>query len=186
MEKGYLSIVLHAHLPFVRHPEYEEFLEEDWLYEAISETYIPLINVFDSLVQDGVDFRITMSLTPTLIAMLTDPLLQERYLRHIGKLIELSEKEVERTRWQPQFFELARMYRERFNNCKYVFDTKYGRNLVAAFKKFQDLGKLEIITCSATHGFLPLMELNPNAVRAQIAIAVRNYEEHLGRPPKGI
>ncbi len=186
MEKGYLTIVLHAHLPFVRHPEYNDFLEEDWLFEAISETYIPLINVFDSLVADGVDFRITMSLTPTLIAMLTDPFLQERYLRHIARLIELSEKEVDRTRWQPQFHELARMYRERFNNCKYVFETKYGGNLVRAFKKFQDMGKLEIITCAATHGFLPLMELNPNAVRAQIAIAAQNYEKHLGRPPRGI
>src|SRR5512135_832094 len=79
METGYLALVLHTHLPFVRHPEYDQFLEEDWLFEAITETYIPLINVFDGLVRDGVDFRITMSLTPTLIGMLTDPLLQERY-----------------------------------------------------------------------------------------------------------
>jgi predicted glycosyl hydrolase (DUF1957 family) len=98
MEKGYLALVLHSHLPYVRHPEHDQFLEEDWLYEAITETYIPLINVFDGLVSDGIDFRITMSLTPTLISMLTDPLLQHRYLRHIGKLIELAENEIERTR----------------------------------------------------------------------------------------
>ena len=36
MSRGALSIVLHAHLPYVRHPEYPEFLEEDWLYEAIT------------------------------------------------------------------------------------------------------------------------------------------------------
>ena len=186
MEKGYLALVLHAHLPFVRHPEHEDFLEEDWLYEAITETYIPLINVFDGLVGDGVDFRITMSLTPTLIAMLTDPLLQGRYIRHIDKLVELSEKEVERTRWQPEFHELAKMYRERFNNARFVFDRKYGRNLITAFKKFQDMGKLEVITCAATHGFLPLMEMYPEAVRAQIAAAVMDYEKHLGRKPRGI
>ena len=186
MEKGYLSIVLHAHLPFVRHPEHDDFLEEDWLYEAITETYIPLLNAFDSLVRDGVYFRLTMSMTPTLIGMLTDPLLQDRYLRHIGKLIELSEKEVERTRWQPEFHTLARMYRERFNNARYVFLNKYNKNLVDAFKKFQDSGHLEIITCAATHGFMPLMELNPQAVRAQIGIAVQNYEKHLGRRPNGI
>ena len=95
MEKGYLALVLHSHLPYVRHPEYDRFLEEDWLYEAITETYIPLINVFDGLLNDGVDFRITMSLTPTLISMLTDPLLQQRYVRHINKLIELAGKEIE-------------------------------------------------------------------------------------------
>ena len=68
MSQGYLSMILHAHLPFVRHPEYEDFLEEDWLYEAITETYIPLINMMDGLLDDGVDFRLTMSLTPPLRA----------------------------------------------------------------------------------------------------------------------
>ena len=89
MHKGYLCLVLHAHLPFVRHPEEENFLEENWLYEAITETYIPFIQVFEKLIEDHVDFRITMSLTPTLVSMLQDELLQNRYIRHIDKLIEL-------------------------------------------------------------------------------------------------
>jgi len=59
MRKGYLALVLHAHLPFVRHPEYPEFLEEDWLFEAITETYVPLWQVFEGLVRDGVPFRLT-------------------------------------------------------------------------------------------------------------------------------
>jgi len=126
-----------------------------------------------------------MSLTPTLIAMLTDPLLQHRYVRHITKLIELAEKEIVRTKDQPEFNPIAHMYRDIFRNARYVFEEKYGRNLVTAFKKFQDLGKLEIITCGATHGFLPLM-LNPNAVRAQIQVAVEQHTKHLGRPPRGI
>src|SRR5206468_2080445 len=93
MPLGYLCLVLHAHLPFVRHPEYDDFLEEDWLYEAITETYIPLLDVFDSLERDGADWRVTMSITPTLAAMLSDPLLQYRYVRHIDNLIALSCKE---------------------------------------------------------------------------------------------
>ena len=80
MHKGYLSIVLHGHLPYVRHPEHEDFLEEDWFYEAITETYLPLLKVFEGLVNDGVDFRLTMSITPTLASMFIDPLLQERYI----------------------------------------------------------------------------------------------------------
>ena len=66
MAKGYLCLVLHAHLPYVRHPEHENFLEERWLYEAITETYIPLIQVFDRLLEDNVQFRLTMTLSPTL------------------------------------------------------------------------------------------------------------------------
>ncbi|MEW6534472.1 MAG: 1,4-alpha-glucan branching protein domain-containing protein [Candidatus Auribacterota bacterium] len=186
MEKGYLCLVLHAHLPFVRHPEHEFFLEEDWLYEAITETYIPMIRVFDGLIQDKVDFRITMTLTPSLISMLVDPLLQNRYLHHINKLIELASKEVERTRWEPKFNHLALMYKDLFMNARHIFEDVYNKNLVTAFKKFQDLGKLEIITCGATHGFLPLMEINPQAVRAQIKVAVDLHKKELGRQPNGI
>src|SRR5207248_3578741 len=57
MPQGYLCLVLHAHLPFVRHPEYDDFLEEDWLYEAITETYIPLLEVMEGLERDGADWR---------------------------------------------------------------------------------------------------------------------------------
>lgn len=186
MPKGNLCLVLHAHLPYVRHPEHEYFLEEDWLFEAITETYIPLLNVFEGLVRDRVPFKITMSLTPPLLAMLVDPLLQSRYLRHLNKLIELAGKEIDRTRWQSQFNELALMYHFKLNQARDIFANQYKNNLVQGFKKFQDLGVLEVITCAATHGFLPLMTVNRNAARAQIQFAVEQYQQHLGRPPRGI
>ena len=184
--KGYLSLVLHAHLPFVRHPEYDNFLEEDWLYEAITETYIPLINMMDGMIDDGVDFRLTMSMTPPLCSMLLDPLLQDRYLRELNKLIELAHKEIERTRFDAHFHELAWFYKNMLENCRHVFADKYQKNLITAFKKFQDAGKLEIITCGATHGYLPLMTDYPEAVRAQIMIARDHYRECFGRDPRGI
>lgn len=186
MEKGYLSLILHAHLPFVRHPEYHEFLEEDWLFEAITETYIPLIDVFDKLIDEGINFRITMSLTPPLISMLTDELLQSRYIRYLEKRIQLTGKEIERTKHQPEFNRLAQMYYKHFSNARYVFAEKYHRNIIHAFKKFQDMGKLEVITCGATHGYLPLMNNNVNAMRAQINVAAAHYEKHFGRKPRGI
>ena len=184
--KGYLALVLHAHLPFVRHPEYDDFLEEDWLYEAITETYLPLLDIYEGLVRDGIDFRITMSITPPLANMLADHLLQDRYLRHINSLIELAEKEIDRTRWMPEYNQTAVMYREKFERCRHLFEDIYHKNILSGFKKFQDLGKLEIITCGATHGFIPLMETYPNAIRAQVQIAVQDYENHFGRPPRGI
>src|SRR5204862_2323550 len=97
--KGYLSLVLHAHLPFVRHPEHERFLEENWLFEAITETYIPLIQIMDGWVGLGMDFRLTLSLSPTLCTMLLDPMLQDRYVKHLERLIELAERETHRTHW---------------------------------------------------------------------------------------
>ena len=76
MARGYLSLVLHAHLPYVRHPEHPEFFEERWLFEAITECYLPLIRMFDRLIDDGAKFRVALSLSPTLVAMLQDELLQ--------------------------------------------------------------------------------------------------------------
>jgi len=185
MHKGYLCLVLHGHLPYVRHPEHEDFLEEDWLYEGITETYVPLISVFEKLLEDKVDFRMTMSLSPTLISMLSDPLLQERYSRHLSKLIELAHREIERTTWQSRFQNLAIMYLNNFCKVREIFE-KYNRNLVNAFKNFQDLGKIEIVTCGATHGYFPLMDVSRESVRAQVKVAVSHYESVFGRRPKGI
>ncbi len=186
MPTGYLSLVLHAHLPFVRHPEYPDFLEEDWLYEAISETYIPLLLAFQHLRDEGVKFRLTMSMTPPLCEMLTDSLLQQRYVHHLDKLCELSEKEVERTKEEaPDFHSAALMYLRHFRQCREVFENVYQRNIVRGFRELQDQGYLEIITCCATHGYLPLMS-NEAAKRAQIQIARANYIKHFGRPPRGI
>ena len=68
-DQGFVALVLHAHLPFVRHPEHDEFLEEDWLFEAITETYLPLYQGMEGMAMDGVPFRLTLSMSPPLVAM---------------------------------------------------------------------------------------------------------------------
>jgi len=186
LEIGYFTLVLHSHLPFVRHPEHEYFLEEDWLFEAITETYIPLIEVFENLEKDKIDFRITLSLTPTLLAMLDDELLQYRYVRHLDNLIELTEKELKRNQDSQELMRLSQMYKDHFIKCKYFFTEKYALNLIKAFKYFQDKGFIEIITCGATHGFFPLIEINKNAVHAQVKVACDDYKRFFDRNPNGI
>lgn len=94
--KGSWCLQLHAHLPYVRYPEYPDFLEEDWLYEAISEIYLPLLSIFEKLTDDEVDFRLTMTLTPPLCNMLSDSLVQEHYYNRLNKHIELATKELDR------------------------------------------------------------------------------------------
>jgi len=184
--KGYLCLVLHAHLPYVRHPEYADCLEENWFFEAMTETYLPLIDVFEGLIRDGVDFRITMSVTPPLASMFLDPLLRRRYLRHLEQLIELAHLEVERTRFLPEFHDTAQMYVRHFEHCREVFVNRHKTNLIAAFRALEEAGKLEIITCGATHGFLPLLQVQPKIVRGQVAVATRFHEETFGRPARGI
>ena len=182
---GYLALVLHAHLPFVRHPEHEFSLEETWLYEAITETYARLFMAFERLLADDVDFRVTLSLTPTLASMLADPLLQSRYLRRLDRSIELARREATRTRNQPQFHVLAAMYERLLVQVRHAFVDWYDCNLVNAFRRFQDLGKVEVIASAATHGYLPLLSINESAVQAQVRIGVEVYTELFGRAPGG-
>lgn len=187
MPVGYWCPVLHAHLPYVRHPEYPEFLEEDWFFEALTETYVPLVIVLDGLVADGVDYRLTVTLSPTLLSMMSDDLLIARYHRYLDRLVDLSEREIERTeREDRRFTELARAYHHDFIRIRHVFRETYGSDLIRAFKAHRDTGRLEIITCAATHGFLPLMDAVPEAVRAQIQVAVAHYRKLLERDPVGI
>jgi 1,4-alpha-glucan branching enzyme len=184
--QGYLALVLHAHLPYVRHPEHEHFLEEDWLYEAITETYLPLLMMLDRLADEGVPCRLTLTLTPTLVSSLQDPLLVARYARRLDSLCELGEREMERTANDATFRPLAAYYRDRFFAARVAFHDRYHRDLVGAFRRLQDAGLIEIITCGATHGFLPLMQLHPEAVRAQISVAADHYRRSFGRDPVGI
>ena len=186
MPLGYFSLVLHAHLPFVRHPEYPEFLEEDWLYEAITEVYLPLIFIFQNLHEAGARPRLAINVSPPLCEMLADELLQTRYTRHLENLIELANKEVHRTRNEAAEFEdVAKMYADNLASALSLWNDRYHRNLVSAFRELQDEGVLEIITCGATHGFLPLISTEESR-RAQIEIAVANYKKHFGRRPRGI
>ncbi|MBT9316958.1 glycoside hydrolase family 57 protein [Leptothoe spongobia] len=185
MSLGYLALVLHAHLPFVRHPESDFVLEEEWLFEAITETYIPLLTMFDGLKRDGVDFKMTMSMTPPLVSMLKDPLLQERYDEHLTNLEELTEREIERNEHNGHVKYLAEYYANEFNHTRQVWEDHKG-DLVSAFKQYVDSNNLDIITCGATHGYLPLMKMYPEAVWAQLKVAVESHEENFGRPPSGI
>ncbi|MBI2929954.1 MAG: DUF1957 domain-containing protein [Verrucomicrobia bacterium] len=183
--QGYLALVLHAHLPFVRHPEHEKFLEEAWLFEAITECYLPLVQVMDGWLRDRMPTRLTLTLTPPLCAMLLDPLLQDRYTRHLDGLIELAEKEIHRTHWDRTFRELAWMYHHRLTTVRETYFA-YGRNVVGAFRKFQEQGRLEIITCAATHALLPLLASHPPSIRAQILVARDHYQSCFGCDPRGI
>lgn len=185
MPQGYLSLVLHAHLPYVRHPEQSDYLEEDWFYEAVVETYLPLLDVWRRLAADGVPYRMTVSLSPTLLAMFRDPLLMGRCERRLERLIELAGREVERTRWQPEFNQMAHLYHQRFARAHHLYTEELHRDMIGGFRGLQDHGRLEIITCPATHGYFPLM-IHPEAARAQLQVAVDQHQKLLGRPPRGI
>src|SRR5438045_129624 len=183
---GQLALILHAHLPFVRHPEQDHFLEEDWFFEAITETYIPLLQMMERLVNDHVPFKLTMSITPTLAAMLKDDLLQKRYLEHVNLLIDLVARERKRNRDNPRLKELADFYWNLFKQTRRFFVEEWKRDLLGAFRNLRDTGSLEIVASAATHGLLSLLQQQSSkTARAQVLIGRDVYVDLVGGQPSG-
>src|SRR6266699_2576497 len=183
---GHFALILHAHLPFVRHPEHEHFVEEEWLFEVITETYIPLLRMMQRLVDDLVPFKLTMSITPTLCAMLQDQLLRERYVRHLDLLIDLAARERKRNRKHPQLRELGEFYIGLFSETRRLFVDEWNCDLLSVVRELRQMGELEIIASAATHGLLPvLQQQSPRAARAQVLIGRDVYVEVFGEEAAG-
>ncbi|MBU0484953.1 MAG: DUF1957 domain-containing protein [Proteobacteria bacterium] len=185
MTKGFLAVVLHAHLPFVRHPEHEDSLEERWFYDAITQCYLPLLFMMEELTAEGIDFRFTLSITPTLGSMLSDSLLLSRYCRRLDSLIELGEQEITRTVSTPELQKLARLYRDSLLRARTAFVERYHGDLLAEFFSWQEKKKIEIIAGCATHGYLPLLAVDRAAVYSQIKTGIDWYRQVSHRQPTG-
>ncbi len=184
--KGYFTFVLHSHLPYViNHGEWPHGM--DWLYEAAAETYIPLLNEFYALVQEGISPKITIGITPILAEQLASEKFKHGLLGYFNQKIEAAvDNRQEFVKLKKKHLEALAVYWE--NNYRKVrndFEQTYGGNILKAFKELQDGGHVEIITCAATHGYLPLLG-NDEAIDAQVRVGKETYRRHFGRDPKGI
>ncbi|GHV63452.1 glycoside hydrolase [Spirochaetia bacterium] len=185
-----ISVVLEAHLPFIRHcdpkgldPSPSD--EEIWFFEALSETYIPLLQVMDRLDGDHIPFRLGISLSPILCHLLEDELLLQKYLEYTDKQIKFGKNELERTLGEGEKQKLARMYYDRAVDRRIAFTERYGGRILSIFDHYQRKGKLEILAAAATHAFLPFYTSFPEAVQAQIEVGIASYRNHFGKNPQG-
>lgn len=184
MGKGHLAIILHAHLPYVRHPEYQSFLEERWFFEVMTETYIPLIKVLTKIAEEKIPCGLTFSLSPTLLCMMNDPILMHRYRLHLEKLIELSEKELQRHSHHGHLHWLASTYKDFFCDIINIFDS-WGAKPARAFLWLHKMKVLQLVTTSATHAILPLLASEPKALKAQIRFGIDAFRNVFGFDPQG-
>jgi len=171
--KGSILFLLHAHLPYVNHPEHADFLEENWFFEGVVETYVPLISMLDRLVRDGIRPGIAISISPTLGAMLENEQLENKLQRYVDMRLELLEKEAARVENEPLLSKTVRMYSRLYAQAAETIH-KYSGDLITPLKQLQHSGHIEIITTAATHGVLPTLA-HPEALRAQIAAAADDY-----------
>ncbi|MFN9635877.1 MAG: DUF1957 domain-containing protein, partial [Synechococcaceae cyanobacterium] len=179
MAAGDLALVLHAHLPYVRSGK-PGSLEEDWYFQALQECYLPLVQVLEAAAADPTaQPRLTLGLSPTLLALLSDTELNRRFLPWLEQRRELLAEA------DPHFAEAAadlegqlQAAADQFRAC--------GGNLLPRFRALQQAGVLDLISCAATHGYLPLLRDTPEAVHAQLVTAIRQHQRLLGERPLGI
>lgn len=183
-----ISIVLNAHLPFISavgSPPGTPAPEEPRLFEALSETYIPLLRVFDRLDADHIPFRMAIALSPTLCHMLSDPALIRRYLAYVDRQIEFGAGECERTSRDSETGPLARMFYDQMVDKRILFTERYEGNILKTLDYFQRKGRLELLTTAATYAFLPFYTSCPEAVQAQLEAALASHRKIFGANPQG-
>ena len=181
-----ISVVLNAHLPFVR-----EYSKEDWGYikgeevryfEYVSETLLPLLETLHRLETDHVHFRLGLAISPVLFHMLGDEHLQTKYITYVDKQIELGQREIERTANNSQLNKLAKIYYDKIVDRRITFTERYEKNLLKAFDYYRRKGKVEILGSCATHAFLPFLGHNQESLQAQMETPIAGYRRHFGSP----
>ena len=183
---GAFTFVLHSHLPYARQAGMWPHGEE-WVHEAIAETYVPLLNALYDLLEEGVDFRITVSVTPILAEQLADPLIVEHFLTYAEERAAWAAADISRFEdaGDSQLKELAIHFHHWYSRILTSFRDRYDRDILGALKRLQEAGVVEISTSAATHGYLPLLSRD-SSIFGQIQTGVAAYRRHFGKDPKAI
>jgi 1,4-alpha-glucan branching enzyme len=186
MPEGYVVLVLHAHLPYVlSHGKWPH--GSDWLCEAASETYIPLLNLLGSLSFARRFARFTVGITPVLCEMLASPLFKSELQGYLGEKIRAGGRDRQsfEDRGEDEMAALAAQWQSFYESRLTDFRDVYKEDLLAPFRQFQDEGQIEIIVSAATHAYLPLLGLD-SSINAQIGQGVATYRKHFSREPAGM
>ena len=189
MTLGSFVFMLHSHLPYYRMAGMWPFGEEN-LYECMSETYVPLLNAISELYEEeGIKAKLTVGITPILAEQLNDHHLQEGFVEYLDTRIAAVAKDLDRypdpkVEHSQHLKYLAKYYFDWFNHIKDCFVNKYNKDLISAFKKYQDLGCIEITTSGATHGFSPLLATDSN-LNAQFKVGSDTTKRLFGKKAKG-
>ncbi|MFO8019208.1 MAG: glycoside hydrolase family 57 protein [Promethearchaeia archaeon] len=181
---GYFGLVLHGHIPWCKRSGTWPAGEE-WLFEAMNETYIPMLNILRQLKEEGIKTAITINITPILAEQLADDYMKLRFEEYMNDLIDRAEGDIQRFHSHPQKKSLAKFYKKRFERVLDTFYHNYYRDILGTFKWLEEEGMVELITCAATHGLLPLFKYD-SGIFSQIQTAIDTHKKHFGREPSGI
>ncbi len=186
MHSGNFVLILHTHLPWVlNHGTWPH--GEDWLTEAVAECYIPLLNVFNSLLNEGIPPKVTLDISPVLCEQMEHPDFADKFIKYCEDKIKAAKEDeinFKKWGWNPHHVYLAGWWAHWYESRKNDFIEKYNSSIIKSLKKLQDEGAIEIMTCGATHGYSPLLGFD-KSINLQYKLAVENYRKHFGKDPKG-
>lgn len=191
---GRLVLHVHAHAPFwplgsttstnrvlgspgFPHPQ---------LYAQWMESLVPIVSLCRELDREGVDFKLSFDVSPTLVAMLRSVRYQEEFLAFVEARVALAQVELDRAaRHDPMSLPVLELQARRLRSTLSLLHAE-GPDLTRLLRELQEQGTVELLTAPATHSFLPHFARNPAAVRAQVAAAVQDHEAVFGRIPLGM
>jgi len=180
---GAFALVLHSHLPYVLA---HDRLEEEWLLEAVMESYLPLLQAFMHLCLRDISPKVTIGLTPVLLEQLTDPRFAARFFAYLEQKTQTAreDRRLFTSRNERHLARLAGLWETFYRRTGAFFVNDLGRDIVGALRRLQDQNHIEVIASAATHAYLPLLGLD-TSVRAQIGLGTATYQRHFRRSPRG-
>jgi 1,4-alpha-glucan branching enzyme len=171
-----LAFVLHAHLPWVLgHGTWPH--GEDWLAEAVTHCYLPLIGALERLGDRGGRHLLTLSISPVLAAQLADARTRPLVAGYLAHRLEAA-------RSIASSHPLGSWWLRTYEHLAADWERRDG-DLVGAAAQLGRRGVVELATCAATHGYLPLLHRQEH-VALQVAAAAANHERWFGARPAGM
>ncbi len=185
MASKFFSLVLHSHIPYVlAHGNWPHGV--DWLHEAAAESYLPLLDVFYRLKDEGFAPNVNISFTPVLMEQLKSRSFASGFKNYLQMKIDIArqdrayfEKTGNRTLLSLTFY-----WESWYQKVCDAFTNTWKEDILGGFRKLQDEGLIEVLTSAATHAYFPLLSRD-ESLRRQVRQGKSVYRQHFGRDPQG-
>jgi 1,4-alpha-glucan branching enzyme len=182
MPVGSLCIVIQLHVPYVRRAGMWPYGEYQ-LYEAMADSFIPLLDAIAGLHAEGLGPRFTVALSPLLADQLTDLLLRTGFEEYV--LLRIRQADEDAASGDADLVASAKRQKERDLALLESWVTRHQRDIVRSIRHLEREGAIEAIGMPATAAILPMLP-RVSAKRAQVAQGVRSTDYFLEHPALGV
>lgn len=184
-----IVLLLNANQEYIRHIQDDDLKkyapEINGLFEAITNTYLPLLDMFERLESENVPFRIQMVMSPVLCTLLEDTVVQAQYVSFLDRAIALGEKEVKRNAKNKKVAALSAEILSHLKKCRTDFTERYLMRILPKFAEFQKKGFVELMATCGTSVFLPYYNDLPEILSAQVETGISSHKHFFGEIPDG-